>query len=633
MIFSYTKTLLAVALAAGLCGAPASARALKKAEKGGVASIKVKGYAGALIDKVISRRVMVEDVPTLVNVFATHNETHMWQSEFWGKWAIGACALYQYSNNLELYRRIKTSVEGILKNQDADGYIGNYKPEAQLREWDVWGRKYVVLGLLAWYDISGDKRAVKAACRQIDRLVAQLDERGLSIVETGNYRGMPSASILNAVMKLYNATGSGKYLELAKKIAGAIESEKGPQILAKTNQGIPMAGRFAPQKGWYNFYNGQKAYEMMSCIQGMLDLYLVTRDAQLLEGSTKAVKMIEDQEINITGSGASMECWYGGRQKQTRPSVHEMETCVTTTWINLLRRMLLVTGNGHYADLMEQSIYNALFASLKGDGSQIDKYTPLEGVRTKGEEQCGLHINCCNANGPRGFAAIPQTMYTVSGGAVNVNLYAPSEAVVSLGGTGRSVTLVQEGDYPRTNTMTIKVNAAGAGKFALRLRIPAWSKNTAVRVAGEEFSGAAVGGYLAIDREWKPGDEVAVSFDMPVRLVRQDGYDAIVRGPVVFARDSRLGGGFIDEVVKIPAAGGVVDAKPCDAPQWAWISIKVPMVLGVDWLDYGKPVEVQLCDFQSAGNTWSHGERYRVWLPEVNNPEDVLGKWQEHGYN
>jgi uncharacterized protein len=202
MIFSYTKTLLAVALAAGLCGAPASARALKKAEKGGVASIKVKGYAGALIDKVISRRVMVEDVPTLVNVFATHNETHMWQSEFWGKWAIGACALYQYSNNLELYRRIKTSVEGILKKQDADGYIGNYKPEAQLREWDVWGRKYVVLGLLAWYDISGDKRAVKAACRQIDRLVAQLDERGLSIVETGNYRGMPSASILNAVMKL-----------------------------------------------------------------------------------------------------------------------------------------------------------------------------------------------------------------------------------------------------------------------------------------------------------------------------------------------------------------------------------------------------------------------------------------------
>lgn len=35
------------------------------------------------------------------------------------------------------------------------GYIGNYSEEAQLNQWDIWGRKYTALGLIAYYDLSG----------------------------------------------------------------------------------------------------------------------------------------------------------------------------------------------------------------------------------------------------------------------------------------------------------------------------------------------------------------------------------------------------------------------------------------------------------------------------------------------
>ncbi len=616
--YRITATLMALAVnACVLAGNPQTPE---------IQNIKVKGYPGTRIDQIISNRVMKEDLNPLVDVFATKTESHRWQTEFWGKWAIGACALYEYNHDKNLYDRIKTSAEGVMKNQDKNGYIGNYAPDKQLKEWDIWGRKYVVLGLLAWHDISGDKKALTSACRQVDFLVSQLKEKHLSFVETGNYRGMPSASILNAVVKLYNKTGNKKYLQLSEQIAEEMESSKGPQILAKTLQGIPLAERFPAQQAWYNFYNGQKAYEMMSCLQGLLDLYLVNGNKSLLDGTTKVVDMIISQEINIAGSGASMECWYGGKALQTRPSVHEMETCVTTTWINLLRRMLMITGDAKYADLMEQSIYNALFAAFKGDASQIDKYTPLEGVRTIGEEQCGLHINCCNANGPRGFAAIPQTMYTFKDGAINVNLYVASEAEISLGNKKNTVTLVQEGDYPRTDEMSIKVKTAKPAKFPLCLRIPSWGKGTTVSVNGERAEGTAVDGYLKIDREWKDGDAVKIKFDMPARLVRQDGFDAIVRGPIVLARDSRFNQGDIDEVVSIPNKGGIVDVKPCDTPSWAWISFKVPVILGVDYIDHGNPMEVNFCDFSSAGNSWSQNERYRVWLPEVNNPENILKK-------
>ena len=600
----------ALAIAAGI-----NAHAASKAPV--VKNVKITGHPGMIIDRVVSERIMKEDVKMLVDVFATKKEASAWQSEFWGKWALGACALYEYNHDAALYERIKKSAEDLMKLQEKSGYIGNYSPERQLKEWDIWGRKYVILGLLSWYDISKDKKAVAAACRQLDFLTAQLKEKNLSLVETGNYRGMPSASILNAVVKLYNITGNKKYLQLSESIVGEIESPKGPQILSKTLQGIPMANRFPHEGSWYNYSNGQKAYEMMSCLQGMLDLYRVNGDRKLLDGVGKAVDMIIAQEINITGSGSARECWYGGERVQTRPAIYENETCVTVTWLNLLRRMLLISGDVRYADLMEQAIYNALFASLKGDASQIDKYTPLEGERTRGEEQCGLPINCCNANGPRGFATIPQTIYNVGDGKVDVNFYMPSEAVVSLGGKAGEVALVQSGDYPRTDVMEIKVTPKASAEFALRLRIPSWGKGTLVSVNGAKAEGTAEKGYLTINRKWNAGDVVKIKFDMPARLVRKNDCDAIVRGPIVLARDSRFNGGDIDEVVNIPNKNGIVDVKPSAAPEWAWLSFKIPVILGVDYIDYGKPVEVDFCDFASAGNSWKHGERYRVWLPEA----------------
>ena len=600
----------ALALAAGISAHAASKTPVVK-------SVRITGHPGMVIDRVVSERIMKEDVKMLVDVFATKKEASAWQSEFWGKWALGACALYEYNHDAALYERIRKSAEDLMKLQEKSGYIGNYSPERQLKEWDIWGRKYVILGLLSWYDISKDKKAVAAACRQLDFLTAQLKEKNLSLVETGNYRGMPSASILNAVVKLYNITGNKKYLQLSESIAGEIESPKGPQILSKTLQGIPMANRFPHEGSWYNYSNGQKAYEMMSCLQGMLDLYRVNGDKRLLDGVGKAVDMIIAQEINITGSGSARECWYGGERGQTRPAIYENETCVTVTWLNLLRRMLLISGDARYADLMEQAIYNALFASLKGDASQIDKYTPLEGERTRGEDQCGLPINCCNANGPRGFAAIPQTIYNVGDGKVDVNFYMPSEAVVSLGGKAGDVAIAQSGDYPRTDEMEIKVTPKASAEFALRLRIPSWGKGTLVSVNDAKAEGAVEKGYLTLNRKWNAGDVVKIKFDMPARLVKKNDCDAIVRGPIVLARDSRFNGGDIDEVVNIPNNNGIVDVKPSAAPGWAWMSFKIPVILGVDYIDYGKPVEVDFCDFASAGNSWKHGERYRVWLPEA----------------
>ena len=419
-------------------------------------------------------------------------------------------------------------------------------------------------------------------------------------------------------MYLYNRTKEERYLDFAKYIVNQWETPGGPQLISKAIAEVPVANRFPHPQKWFSRENGQKAYEMMSCYEGLLELYKVTKNALYLSVVEKTVGHIIREEINIAGSGSAFECWYGGNERQTQPTYHTMETCVTFTWMQLCNRLLQLTGNSLYADYMETAIYNALMASLKADASQIAKYSPLEGWRHEGEEQCGMHINCCNANGPRAFAMIPQFAYQVQGEDIYVNFYAPSEVDITLSGK-KSVQLKQITDYPATDQIQIEVNPTKESDFTIALRIPSWSKKTVVSVNGNEESAVLQGAYLPLQRKWKKGDKISIQLDLRARLVEKNQAQAIVRGPIVLARDSRFNDGFVDETSVIVSKDGYVELTSVQAPDFAWLAFTAPMVLGSDLESNRTPRVVHFCDFASAGNTWDKTQRYRVWLPKTLN--------------
>lgn len=583
-----------------------------------VKELKISGYLGTRIDDCIEHRVKAQDVEHLLEPFRTRNETHRWQSEFWGKWIQGAIGSYKYNKDPELYQIIKNAADGLIATQTPDGYIGNYAPDAQLAQWDVWGRKYSMLGLIAWYDLSGDKKALASACKVLDHLMTQVGPDKKNIVETGNYLGMASTSVLEPVIYLYNRTEKKEYLDFAEYIVREWETPSGPQLISKAINGVSVSTRFPHPKQWFSRENGQKAYEMMSCYEGLLELYKITGNTLYLSVVEKTVNKIIDEEINVAGSGSAFECWYGGRERQTFPTYHTMETCVTFTWMQLCNRLLDITGNSLYADYIENSIYNALLASLKSDASQIAKYSPLEGWRHEGEEQCGMHINCCNANGPRGFALIPAYAYQIKGETIFLNLYSQSESTVQLPGK-KEVKLTQQTDYPITGTIRISVDPAKKSHFALSLRIPSWSKQTSLKVNGSKITDVLPGSYCTIERDWNKGDQITVELDMRAKVVELNQAQAIVRGPVVLARDSRFNDGAVDEASVIVVKDGYVDLTPSKNAGFTWMSFTAPLVLGTDLEGNRTPVNVHFCDFASAGNTWDKKVRYRVWLPKTLN--------------
>jgi hypothetical protein len=129
-----------------------------------------------------------------------------------------------------------------------------------------------------------------------------------------------------------------------------------------------------------------------------------------------------------------------------------------------------------------------------------------------------------------------------SDGAPLVNLYEDLTAEMDLS-SGVSLRLAISGGFPRAGELKISVSPSKPARFAIRLRIPAWSENSSARVGADSYP-AKAGSYLEIVREWKTGDLIELSLDMRVRVI--DAFDAsrrmaVMRGPVVLAQDSRLG--------------------------------------------------------------------------------------------
>jgi hypothetical protein len=583
-------------------------------------SIKIEGYLGEKINLVIEKRIKSQDFDQLVEPFRHKNESHLWQSEFWGKWILSAIASYEYNHDPEMLTIVQKAVKELLLTQMPSGYIGNYTDSAQLQEWDIWGRKYTLLGLLAYYELTGDKKALEGSCRLADNLLSQVGPGKVNIVQTGNYRGMPSSSILEPMVYLYRRTGEIKYFDFAKYIVAQWEKPDGPKLISSALAGIPVSERFPHPSVWWSYENGQKAYEMMSCYEGLLELYRITGESMYLKAVEMAVRNIIESEINIAGSGTAFECFYNGAKYQTESTYHTMETCVTMTWMKLCFNLLKLTENPMYADQIEKSTYNALMASVKGDGSQIAKYSPLGGIRHAGEEQCGMHINCCSANGPRAFMMLPRFAVMGAKNEIIINMYGQSESVIPIN-QNNTVNINQISNYPVSDNVELTINPEMPESFTIAFRIPSWSENTSISVNGIEISGITAGTYKKITRIWYKSDKVIMKLDLKGRLMTLNGYQAIVRGPVVLARDTRFGDGFIYESAVVKDKNGKVDLIPSrQKPADIWMSFTAPMIPGTNLEgDFSNPLQINFCDFASAGNTWGEDSRYIMWIPKTLN--------------
>ena len=588
-------------------------------------SAVISEYVGEKLIASYNNRILAQNYEKLIEPFKNHDEHTCWQGEFWGKWFTSAALAYNYKPTKELKLTLDKAVRSLIATQTSEGYIGNYAPESRLQAWDIWGRKYVMLGLLAYYDITKDRLVLDAASKEADFLMKELDEKNVMIVKMGNHRGMAASSVLEPIVQLYTRTNKTKYLDFAEEIVRQWETPFGPQLISKAS--VPVGMRFPkPSKNWYGWEQGQKAYEMMSCYEGLLELYRVTGKVAYKTAAEQTWQSIMDTEINLAGSGAAMEAWFSGKTVQAHPIEHYQETCVTVTWIKFNLQLLRLTGNPKYADAIEQAFYNALLGSMRPDGSDWAKYTPLSGQRLKGSEQCGMGLNCCNASGPRGLFAIPLTTIMEAEDGAFVNFYIQGRYEVK---TPKSNTLIieQHTNYPVSGNVSLNLILSKSEKMTLNLRIPYWSENTRVSVNGVPIQHIKSGEYLSILRNWNNNDDVTISFDMRGKvhsIGNNPEFKSITRGPIVLTRDERLSGPKLEAIIEpLVNKNGYIDLiskKSTNKDIWMIFSAKF---IPESYREYGaEPIDVEFCDYASAGNTMNDYPFFRVWLPQLISPRN-----------
>ena len=592
-----------------------------------------------------------------VSQFTIHSDKDAgWRGEYWGKMMRGACFVYTYTRDSQLYEILTNTVSDMLEVADTDGRISSYPRDVEFDGWDIWCRKYVLLGMQYYLEICTDavfaEKICKCMCRQADYIIARIgskEDGKLPITEASrNWRGLNSSSLLEPIVRLYNITGQQKYFDFAQYIV-----DSGGMSIANVFD-LAYEDLFLPYQ-----YPMTKAYEMTSCFEGLLEFYRVTGNERYKEAVIRFADRVLESDFTVIGSaGCTHELFDHStvRQANTTNGPIAQETCVTVTLMKFFYQLHLLTGDAKYADAFERSLYNAYLGAVNTEKViepklmhehsnwnleplPFDSYSPLT-AGTRGNGVGGLqympdnhYYGCCACIGSAGIGLVPKMHLVTTQDGFAFNLFISGKVTTNY--NGKSISFHTVTDYPVSGSIAIEVSADNA-EFDLMVRIPAWSVNTSVYVNENPLPVTA--GYTRIHRIWNTGDRIEIQLDMRTKAIFPMAYGnqilmtkvlwklnycvpaydledpiaknhiALQRGPVMLAQDNRLGYSVDRPISVLVGKDGYVDVLPANHTD-----IPYPHMVG-GYIPLSNGDTILVTDYASAGKLWNTDSKIAVWM-------------------
>jgi uncharacterized protein len=521
------------------------------------------------------------------------------------KWLEGLGWELGRAPNNELQALADEVISLVAAAQQPDGYLNSYyqvvEPEQKWSDLDFGHELYcgghLIQAAIAFKRATGDERLLEIACRFVDHIQ--------SVFGPGKREeacGHPEIEM--ALVELSRLKGEARYLQLAqffvdqrgkKKMRGL--GANGPeyhQDHVAVREAKEVAGHEVRQ---------------MYLLAAVADLYMESGEQALLETSRRLWEDMTRGKMYITGGiGSRYDGESFGESYELPPDQCYCETCAAIGNFFWNWRMLLISGESRYADLMERLLYNGILSSPGLEGASFFYVNPLmlrngryvrlsanppEEHKTFGRPEWH-YVACCPSNTMRLRASLANYFATSNESGIQIHQYSNIEISSRRGG------LSIETEYPWDGRVKITVTESNGQPWKLSLRAPGWCQSFDIKVNGQDVNYNLHRGFITIERMWKAGDEIEIEFAMPPFFIQADprvdsvrGCVALQRGPIVYCleeQDQEAGVNLLD-----------VEIDPAQEPTSRW---QGDLLGGVMTLE-GK-------GYQQDQSTMQNNELYRM---------------------
>lgn len=520
-----------------------------------------------------------------------------WDSDLGKSLETIAYSLYRHPDS-ELEARADAIIDMYEAMQDEDGYLNAWFQRVQPgRRWtnlrdhhELYCAGHLIEAAVAYWQATGKRKLLDVMCRYADYIATVF---GPGEGQLRGYCGHEEIEL--ALVKLGRATGDRRYLDLAKFFI----DERGQEPHYFTEEAIrdgrdPAA--FIQKTYEYNQAHQPvrdqrkvvgHAVRAMYLYSGMADIATEYGDDSLTRALEALWADLTTRQMYVTGGIGPAASNEGFTDYYDLPNESAYaETCASVGLVFWASRMLGRGPDRAYADIMELALYNGAMAGLSLDGRTFFYENPLESA--------GHHHRwtwhscpCCPPNIARLLASVGAYMYGLADDEIALHLYGDSTARFEMGGV--PVVLEQATRYPWDGAIRITVRPERAARFAVSLRIPAWARGARLELNGRpvDLADLDAGGYARIEREWQPGDTIALDLPLVARRVwanpevRQDaGRVAILRGPLVYCAEEADSGAGLNRIVL--GEGEASEIEPPDLP--GAVALEIPVLRDrADW--------------------------------------------------
>jgi DUF1680 family protein len=391
---------------------------------------------------------------------------------------------------------------------------------------------------IAYYRATGNRTLLDAGIRFADYVIDNFGPAKRPFLT-----GHPELEM--ALVELYRTTGQPKYLEFVRYLFSGVERER--LKLKDSDVRYMFSGKPFTSRTEFEGH----AVRALYAASGATDYFAEAGDPAFKRTLDLLWSDLTNRKMYITGGVGSRPAGESFGDPYELPSEQAYaETCAAVANVMWNFRMLALTGDARYADVLERALYNGVNSGMSLSGSLYCYRNPLasNGDRLRNP---WYDTTCCPPNVERLFESLPGYFYAISRDGVYVNLFQNSTLDWHLQ-DGVRLKLTQTTNYPWAGDIRLTVAPQRASEFVLYIRWPSWAPSIDVQVNGQPVSTADYrrGSYVPISRNWTAGDFVSINLPMqPVAMVSNprvaDTYGrlAMQRGPLVYALEQMDQGG------------------------------------------------------------------------------------------